>query len=158
MKLLDMMGAVDLAKVLSPTEEVGADHAVGVMGTELQKLYGLFMDATKKHSDLVLKARLGLLEHQKIHLENSDESHDCDKWVETMVELSRQGQLASAEYAALNEIFWNATRLEFPELLGKGRIGVRKDFTLVWVDKKKETGATEFSSLGDLLESLFSRA
>jgi len=59
---------------------------------------------------------------------------------------------ANAETELLNEFFWRAARLEFPELIGKSSIAVRENFTLVWNDESEE------DQVSSLLHNLLARA
>ena len=158
LKLFKMMAEVNITELTCDTkaEIQPGETQVGVMSDDLKRLYGLRDSSRTAANTVGTQIQEKDEEHRRQHRQKSAGRACCADHSEEMEKLLEEFSIAKAKHMALDEVFWNAARIEFPELLGKARIGIRKDFAMVW-EKTDDSTPSEMEGLeAALLASVLS--
>jgi hypothetical protein len=130
---------INLDKVVDVDEEVGPnDHIVGTLSETSKRLHGLCEEARKKVVEIKKTTTEQLTvkhkAHQVAHIRGTNAPDCCDLNNKEVQQLRKKMGTPVAELEAITKIFWEVIKLEFPELLDKREIGIRRNFTVVWVE------------------------
>ncbi len=141
--LEDMLAAVDPNTVICKADKLDPekDTKVGVMNDRLKRIYGLHRNFVTKTNEIIRTIKIKKAEHDLAHLKKETDYEEiekgscCEEFSKIANETLKNIELNKERLNALDQIFWNTARLDFPELLGKPEIGVREGFSLVWCNK-----------------------
>lgn len=115
---------VDLKKG-SDLEIEKTDHPVGRCSDEIKRLYQM-RDAAMTEC---LKIAGEVIALTAAHFGEPDPPEGFE-------ELNEKYARAQLRKDVLDRLFWTAVRFEFPEIMLKESIGIRKNWTVVWSDPK----------------------
>lgn len=136
MKVIQELAKVDLGKAKLPDRKIGEnEHKVGVIGDDLKRLWCLRSRAHDALKEPYMELKRELDAYDALQEGGCDSrchaEYHC-RIAKMMLDCLPQKQT----YDALDNIFWEAVRLEFPELFGKS-VGIREGWVIVWMEEKE---------------------
>ena len=147
MKLSQMLKEVNLKVIKDPCDPIGPTEKVakGKASNTLKKLYHLVRAAGENANNHKLALREKVRKHDEKHQTEKVSAACCETHIRDVQKNIEEIRNATAVLNNLHEIYWANVRLEFPELLRKERIGVRKNWTFVWDEAEEEEDEGEES-------------
>ncbi|MDP3784791.1 MAG: hypothetical protein Q8R12_01805 [bacterium] len=125
-EIIERLGNIEVDERCGPRGEIQkGDHIIGVMSEGLKKLNAL-RNKTEQEAKRIALQIIAIVD------ETRDKEHP------EIAKLHPAFELASAKHRAVGEFFWYALQVEFPEVLSKSSVGIRKDWQVVWTEKKTE--------------------
>lgn len=154
MQILKELAKVDLGMEKSPDGKIEKnEHRVSVIGDDLKRLWCLRSRAHAALDEPYTELKREIDAHDAIHKEGGCDSQCCAEFRCRTEKMMNDCRPQKQTYDALDNIFWEAVRLEFPELFGKS-LGIREGWVIVWMEEKENPIANILSSITQRLFGL----
>ena len=140
-ELTELINSTNIANIKQPNTSLGKDdHVAGIMSEDLRLMYGVWDSKREELVSLVKKLQHILIDHQ-------GEPKPPQEFLDSQAKLA----LLNSKVEALEALFWNSVRHEFPSIADKYSIGVRWGWKVVWKDDDRQHSGDFLAILKKLL-------
>ena len=117
--------------VKEPDGVLDADaHVAGVISDDTKKIYGLREEIYEEAKGLKARGIRLFTDCEK----RKKDPHESPE----LLALAKETWVFELKKEAVDKLFWNSVRWEFPELTGKGVIGIYAGWKVAWTEDKDD--------------------